>query len=380
MIITADTKTLGSYSVGNQQFLFKMDALRAANNNANNIVFHFNDALYQSFDCTREPTLTLKELYRLRAQQLRDKYDYIVVTLSGGPDSTNVLNSFVDNGIQVDEIVNMNSYDATGTYQGTIDNADYVYNAKPTLDKLIAEHNLTSRITILDAVDIIQQHGRHNYSQDSHELLWNIGGPSCIIVRAQWARYVPHIWQKIINGDKIAIVNGAEKPNLKLVNGKYAFYFHDLGMEIRDPEIRNLNVLEPFYCTPDLPQLVIKQAHVLLDFVNSHPGPEYYTKQDPKVNTRLAHNCPGRHGQGNLRYDLYHSVIYPKWSPNFVTPKTADGITRSVDCWWMKRFADIDRMIWQHTVRDFWKNYKQVAMSSNLTGIPVRSSRPFFIE
>ena len=63
MIITADTKTLGSYSVGNQQFLFKMDALRAANNNANNIVFHFNDALYQSFDCTRdpEPTLTLKD-------------------------------------------------------------------------------------------------------------------------------------------------------------------------------------------------------------------------------------------------------------------------------------------------------------------------------
>ena len=41
------------------------------------------------------------------AQQLREKYDYIVLAYSGGADSCNVLNSFLDNGIPIDDIIRL---------------------------------------------------------------------------------------------------------------------------------------------------------------------------------------------------------------------------------------------------------------------------------
>jgi len=48
---------------------------------------------------------SLDFLYALRARQLREKYDYLVLYFSGGADSTNILKTFIDNNIFLDEIV-----------------------------------------------------------------------------------------------------------------------------------------------------------------------------------------------------------------------------------------------------------------------------------
>ena len=69
-----------------------------------------------------EPGVPLSEYYRRRAQQIRDKYDYVVLLYSGGPDSNNILHAFVHNGIKIDEIVNINSYDKTQVVKDTIHN------------------------------------------------------------------------------------------------------------------------------------------------------------------------------------------------------------------------------------------------------------------
>lgn len=52
-----------------------------------------------------EPTETFKELCKQRAQQIRDSYDYIILSFSGGSDSTTVLNTFLENNIYIDEIL-----------------------------------------------------------------------------------------------------------------------------------------------------------------------------------------------------------------------------------------------------------------------------------
>jgi hypothetical protein len=56
---------------------------------------------------SEEPALSLDTLYKMRAQQIRDKYDYLVVFLSGGADSNNVIRTFMNNNIHVDEVVAM---------------------------------------------------------------------------------------------------------------------------------------------------------------------------------------------------------------------------------------------------------------------------------
>ena len=48
------------------------------------IRFYFHDHLFKKFDWTVEPDVSLQNLYKLRAQQIRDEYDYVILSFSGG--------------------------------------------------------------------------------------------------------------------------------------------------------------------------------------------------------------------------------------------------------------------------------------------------------
>ena len=88
----------GYWSVNNTYFFSKAECLRYATQIKDyNVTFHYFDSFYSSLSWKNEPSESLEELYKRRAQQLREKYDYIVLAYSGGADSCNVLNSFLDN-------------------------------------------------------------------------------------------------------------------------------------------------------------------------------------------------------------------------------------------------------------------------------------------
>jgi hypothetical protein len=61
--------------------------------------------VYDMFEWHKEPSETYHTLKKHRALQLRDMYDHIILYHSGGSDSTTVLNSFLNNNIQIDEVV-----------------------------------------------------------------------------------------------------------------------------------------------------------------------------------------------------------------------------------------------------------------------------------
>ena len=67
-------------------------------------VFCFNETVFKLIDWTVEPSQSLKELYVERCQQLRDKYDYLILSYSGGADSHEILYTFLENNIFIDEI------------------------------------------------------------------------------------------------------------------------------------------------------------------------------------------------------------------------------------------------------------------------------------
>ena len=68
------------------------------------VSFYFHDDYFSQFDWTKEPQQSLKELYKQRAIQLRDKYDYLILSYSGGSDSHQALETFLNNNIFIDEI------------------------------------------------------------------------------------------------------------------------------------------------------------------------------------------------------------------------------------------------------------------------------------
>ena len=88
---------LGFYTVNGKNFYSKPQALLEATATGQFPTWNFNREVFSRMDTTKEPQLSLRELYRMRAQQLRDRYDYIRLEFSGGSDSATVLYSFINN-------------------------------------------------------------------------------------------------------------------------------------------------------------------------------------------------------------------------------------------------------------------------------------------
>jgi hypothetical protein len=99
-----DKDKFGYYSVGDIKTYSKIEAIELGKKTKLWPRWDFNDSIFGLYDWTTPCALSLKELYRQRAQQIREKYDYVVIWYSGGADSFNVLDSFLSNGIKVDEI------------------------------------------------------------------------------------------------------------------------------------------------------------------------------------------------------------------------------------------------------------------------------------
>ncbi len=105
-MITLETNPkLGYYTVGNKVFYSKPQMLMESTKTGHFPHWHFNNETFGSIDTTQEPNVDIRLLYKFRAQQLREQYDYLRLEFSGGGDSTTVLMSFINNGIHLDEIV-----------------------------------------------------------------------------------------------------------------------------------------------------------------------------------------------------------------------------------------------------------------------------------
>ena len=112
-MISTESDKRGFYLVGPNQIdvkkwkkiYNKTEALSFASKFNCDVKWMFNHSVYGNIDWTVPIETPLKELYRIRAQQIRDKYDHIILHYSGGQDSNNMLHSFIDNNIRLDKIV-----------------------------------------------------------------------------------------------------------------------------------------------------------------------------------------------------------------------------------------------------------------------------------
>ena len=100
-----DNYPQGYWKVRDKKFINKAEALRFASKVVRPVEYIYFDHVWKNFDRSLLGKYSLDELYKQRALQLREKYDYLILYFSGGADSYNVLRSFIDNGIKIDEVI-----------------------------------------------------------------------------------------------------------------------------------------------------------------------------------------------------------------------------------------------------------------------------------
>jgi len=353
---------LGCYRVGDLKFYSKLEAIEAMQRTGIHLHWDFNEAAFNCYDWTIEPTEDLAELYRSRAQQLRDQYDYIVLFWSGGADSDTVLHSFLNNDIKIDEIVTYSNYQASGDKTDFM-NSELFFRTIPKA-KLLNDRYPWMKFRVLDT---------SNMTMDvfldpklKFDWIYNMNmifSPNAI-ARDRIGYKVKEWADLITSGKKLCVLWGIDKPRLVHENNKFSLRFIDIfdnGPKVSSMTGENEYIDELFYWTPDLPKIAIKQAHMIKNYMNANllTSPFISTKKSDLV--FKVHN--------DTKYWLsnhgVHKIIYPGWDINtFDAGKPASIIYSPRDTWFFNsEDSNISKQIWSmgldklfKTVPDYWKN------------------------
>ena len=259
---------IGHYKVGNKIYSSKIDAVLEAQLTNEEVTWDFFDNQLRTLNWLVEPILPLDELYRIRAQQIRDQYDYIIVFCSGGADSTNVIKTFINNNIHVDEVMALAPMSGLSNYNfdpKNISENNTISETKFALFPLlneIASKNPSIKITINDFFEEMT-----NYKDE--EWTYQACGNIVTVLTSHFTNVhkFKHIDELIQQGKRIGLVYGTDKPIIRITDdGDLMFVLADAGINYlnmpQDREFPNVDRVL-FYWTADFPDIMIKQAHVV---------------------------------------------------------------------------------------------------------------------
>ena len=335
MILNEHNPKLGFYTVGEKIFYYKPQALMEATKTGHFPHWNFNREIFSSIDTTLEPQLSLRELYRIRAQQLRDKYDYIRLEFSGGGDSTTTLLSFINNNIHLDEIVfrypaqgdkNLGPDPKNMKAENTL--SEWHFAAKPMLQKIAVSHPKI-KITMHDFSDnILKYTGDESWTDNAKDYLH----PEHVFKHDPVA-FEGHK-DLAETGKKICVLYGIDKPKICIKDGRWWMYFLDLQANHSQSQTGYYNNItnEYFYWQGDLPELVIKQAHTIRNwFLKPEIKHLQFLMRWP--NHSIAHR--GAYEQ------LAKPLIYPDYNPTtWQTVKSTNAFYSEMTWWFFKNFKD----------------------------------------
>jgi len=273
-------KKLGYYVCGKYEFESKIQAYLHSIKTNTPISWVFNDSEFEKHNWTIEPENTLDYYYDQRARNLREKYDYLILSYSGGADSHNILMSFIRQKLHIDEIV-INTMDKGSSKFTIIDpliknnwntGAEHYLQTLPRL-KEVEKFIPKTKITILDLTDHLFEYLNNTPDEswilNRRERLNPVG-----ITRFNYI-YFSNIRKKFDKNKTIGILLGIDKPKCIIHKNKFYMRFNDRTTNIVSivdhfKDYTN-STLEYFYWDPECIPMLIKQGHIIKKWLESSP-------------------------------------------------------------------------------------------------------------
>jgi hypothetical protein len=249
----------GYYTCGGKMYLNKIEALVDATQKNSDVEYYYNDHVYQTYPWSLEPQTSLCELYRSQCQKFRDQYDHLIVMFSGGSDSTNILKSFIDNRIYPDEIWSfVADSHVIDRYSRT--NIEITVTAQPELKQA---EKLGIKVKLINLLEFDTE-----LDDD-----WFFDAPTMRmspdnIMRKNVFFKNPDIIQRVDQGQKVGIIFGYDKPRILLDNDTWKIGFLDTFSAASWKSRHKFSAgpfIEFFYYDPDIPEVLCKSAHMLID-------------------------------------------------------------------------------------------------------------------
>jgi hypothetical protein len=250
------------YTEDGTKFYSKLEAIEYSKNNNQKLSFYFHDDVYSKVDWKKELKEDLSYYYKQQALRLREKYDYLVLAYSGGYDSTNILETFVQNNIKLDKIVVVGAFSKDSSW-GVDENhnGEIYHNAIPYLKQL----NLINITEVIDYTDYLTDENYKNLSIYKYGSNWVYEIGSFFSVHNFFWRdaekiLTPKEWSQ----KKVGFIFGLDKPNLDDFDGEVSFCFTDAPVILYGNSVGYENTERVrFYWDPEYTDLLVKQIQQL---------------------------------------------------------------------------------------------------------------------
>lgn len=271
------------------------------------IEFWFHDDVFSKLDWKAEPEFSLDELYTIRAKQLRESFDYLILMYSGGSDSNQVLHTFMKNKLHIDEL---RSYWPEKISKNVIPENDprspigllYEYHSVMKEIQKFSIHFPKTKINIIDYTDNINSIVKDTFIIDNEKKYFVNGA---IFQQAKQRIEIDFLKNDVdtLKGKKVGVIYGCDKPKLYFSNKKLYYTFADISRTSSAFYQKELVNYTPkmFFINRELPLIPIKQSHVFKKYALENPKILQVLKQKPEMLCDSA---------------LMKKLIYPDYNPN----------------------------------------------------------------
>jgi len=351
----------GCYRVGDLKFYSKLEAIEMQAKTNVHLHWDFNEAAFSAYNWAKEPEESILELYKQRAQQLREKYDYIILIYSGGADSETILQSFIYNDIKLDEIASYVNYSATGKKDNFL-NEEIFGNAVPRIERLKEKYPWLKH-RVIELRDLMLEH----FSNEDVKFRWiyytnTLFDANCP-AREELALKIKDWADLIHQGKKVCVLWGYDKPRLINENDRYSMRFIDIidsGPTVKSFAGELPYDDELFYWTPEMPEISIKQGHIIKNYLDNNWSTSPFISTE---RTDLAYKKVNgvRHW---LNKDGLHALIYPNYELALTAAKPQNTVVTERDIWFYSMEQSNSALqtwkmgvykLWQ-MLPEYWKN------------------------
>jgi hypothetical protein len=346
-------KKLGYYLVDELEFDSKIQACIYATQHNKDVKWIFNDWMFSKYPWHVEPGETLDQLYDQRTRQLREKYDYIIVSYSGGADSHNIVASFIRQGLHIDELV-------VNTMESITDKFTVIDPTIKNPENAAAEHQLQTiprlkeieklcpktKISILDLSDYLRSSwlsaGDASWVMDKREGLNPLN-----VTRFNYLHF-DAVRKQFDRNKKIGLILGIEKPRTIIgKENKFYIQFSDrasniITIENHIKDYTNTTV-EYFYWSPDSIKILAKQAHVIKKWLELDEQRRKLWHWKTNNNPRVFRHIHER---------ILRTLIYTTWDDSwYQADKATKDWYSEFDSWFIEGFkGTTQHHIWKEGI------------------------------
>jgi len=345
--VASPTMATGYYSVNNNIYINKFEALMASKQNGGQVIWHWHTE-YDQINWQVDSPLSVKEVYKLRAQQLRDKYDYLILCFSGGADSSTVLNTFITNNILLDEVyvrwplsATQNQYNPnTKDINPSNMLSEWDFAIKPQLE-ILQKNYPNIRITLVDSSQKVLD------TKFSDNLI--LQSSSCVPI-GWWAALSGMSQQeiKILDGNgSVGTIFALDKPQIAIQNNKvYCYFLDSLMAETLPPNAPSRNI-EFFYWTKNMPEVTYVQARAIYNHIKLYPQYKSFCQFGGVFDSTKKYH-----------WDRYiKTIIYPDWDINtFQVKKNENSVYNDTYLWARQMIDRNSYQAWESMINNLFSS------------------------